>query len=239
MTMKTIILFDPYPIVGLGFTQMLRAGNVHAKSIVVSSIEALAATARSESPDMLILTVNTPKHREPMPLLESCQKIFPSIPVVLYDEEHYPSYLEKWLKSGVSGYVLKGESSAVLLQCIDVVLGGGKYLSPAGWNRYLAPIREGASRRPTKLGVKEYEVARFLSEGKSTSWIAHTMERKPSTISTMKKRIYSKLQVSNIIDLSRKLPSVINASGSGLSRNLNAMMNGGEQSLVGALTESA
>lgn len=210
MNMRTIVLFDPYPISQLGFSQVVKANTTGFQSLVVSSADALARVAGSHAVDLLILTVNTVKNNNALHTLQECRALCPDAPIVLYDEEHYAGDLEKWLKSGVAGYLAKSEPMWVLIQCIEVVSGGGKYLSPEGWTRYLAASPAPQQRPLTgkKLGKRELEVARYLSDGKSTTWIAGTLGKKPSTISTIKKRIFTKLNVDNVVALCGIMASV-------------------------------
>jgi DNA-binding NarL/FixJ family response regulator len=48
-------------------------------------------------------------------------------------------------------------------------------------------------------------VAQYLAEGMQTSWIAHKLNRKVSTISTIKSNIFHKLQIDNILKLREQI----------------------------------
>jgi DNA-binding NarL/FixJ family response regulator len=151
--MRTVVFFDPYPVVGLGFTQILKANRTGIHSAAVSCDDTLAELAKEVTPDMLVLTVNSIKNKNPLLALEQCRKVYPDTPVVLYDEGHYKSHMVKWMKAGVVGYLLKSEPGAVLLQCIDTVLSGRKYLSPEGWGIYFSskqPVKRADLGKPGK-----------------------------------------------------------------------------------------
>jgi DNA-binding NarL/FixJ family response regulator len=219
--MATVVLFDPYPISQSGFRLVLQSDAPDVLGLAVSSVGDLSALVSQRPVDLLILTVNTIKERNPVSLLEQCKRLCPDLPIVLYDEGHYPSYAEKWLKSGVSGYLLKSEPATVLLQCIDVVLNGGKYLSPEGWTRYLEPLKLAQSGNRGKLAAREFEVAKFLSRGKSVKWIAETLGKQPSTISNIKRRIFYKLKIENVIELNSVLAAVSDTGNRTMVRKLN------------------
>ncbi|CAN0032728.1 unnamed protein product, partial [Phaeothamnion confervicola] len=199
--MATVVFFDPYPIVGLGFAQILKNNRGHVQTRIVSCEDGLSALAKELTPDLLVLTINTPKDKNPLPVLEHCRRIYPTVPLILYDEGHFTSQLQRWLKTGVSGYLMKSESEAILLQSIDTVLSGGKFLSPGAFSQYLEPASNGVPVIAPKLGRQESKVAWYLAEGKSTTWIANQLDRKPCTISTVKRRVFAKFKVNNIIDL--------------------------------------
>jgi DNA-binding NarL/FixJ family response regulator len=55
----------------------------------------------------------------------------------------------------------------------------------------------------TSLSNREMEVALQLLSGMELQKIAHTMNLQLSTVSTFKKRVYDKLNVSNIFELQK------------------------------------
>jgi DNA-binding NarL/FixJ family response regulator len=56
-----------------------------------------------------------------------------------------------------------------------------------------------------KLTVREIQVAFYIVEGISTNIIAEKLGVKPNTISTFKKNIFKKLEVSSVVELYKKL----------------------------------
>ena len=138
VNMPIIVFIDPYPIVGVGFSELLKSDRPEIQSRALSSKNNLTPLIDEFTPDLLILTVNSIKKRNSLPTLEVCRKLYPQIPIVLYDEGHNKSRMVKWMKSGAAGYLFKREPESVLLQCIDTILSGRKYLSPEGWNIFFS-----------------------------------------------------------------------------------------------------
>jgi DNA-binding NarL/FixJ family response regulator len=56
-----------------------------------------------------------------------------------------------------------------------------------------------------KLTAREIQVAFYIVEGISTNIIAEKLGVKPNTISTFKKSIFKKLEVSSVVELYKKL----------------------------------
>lgn len=56
-------------------------------------------------------------------------------------------------------------------------------------------------KKKNKLSKREQEVLKLILDGKNTQTIAHELSVKSNTISTVKNRIFEKLQVSNIVEL--------------------------------------
>lgn len=209
--MATIFFFDPFPIAGIGFTQILSRLNDNLHCHVVLSIEGMKKIAEHVDPDLIILSINTSVRPEAVRLLEHCRNITNATPIILYDESYSVDLMNRWSRYNIHGYLAKSEPVSLLLQSIQVAMGGGKYLSPLGWNRYLGSKGDGSSAY-MRLGLKEFEIAWYLSDGKSTTWIAERMGRAKSTVSTMKKRIFTKMNVDNVVDLSKIIQKVNHGS---------------------------
>jgi DNA-binding NarL/FixJ family response regulator len=220
--MRTVVFFDPYPIVGLAFAQILKDQADQIQTRTACSLDGLYGLSKELTPDLLVLTINTPKEKNPLPVLDQCRRIFPAIPVILYDEGHFESQFDKWLKIGASGYLLKIESEGILVQCIETVLAGGKFLSPGAFSQYLEPAAADVAMAAPKLGRQESKIAWYLAEGKSTTWIARQLGRKPCTISTVKRRVFAKFKVNNVIDLRSILVTVRSSIEASSSRKLNS-----------------
>lgn len=212
--MTTIAFIDAYPIVGRGVSEIIEKSglSLHCRHFVnVSSMECVR---HDQVPDVLVLTINSYKIGNPVPQITQCRAMFPHLSIILYDEEHYPGRMDKWLKNDISGYLLKSEPGAMLLKCIEAVLAGERFLSPGAWERYFGISTAMVGKRPSlgHLGARETEVAEYLSDGKSTSWIARHLGKDPSTISNIKRRVFYKLEVSNVIALRTAISSMRTAS---------------------------
>lgn len=206
--MAVIFFYDPFPISGIGLIQVFERMGINLVCKPLLDFESMKIMAQSTDPDLIILSINTSIRSDAISLLDECSQFSAGAPIILFDEAHSVDLMNSWSRYNIHGYLAKCEPISVLLQCIQVTLDGGKYLSPQGWNRYFrANGDDGSGIR--RLGLKEFEIAWYLSDGKSTSWIAERMGRARSTVSTMKKRIFDKMNVSNVVDLSRKFNRAI------------------------------
>src|SRR5439155_1429522 len=115
-----------------------------------------------------------------------------AILLTMYSEE---PYVAKALQVGITGYVLKTQSSADLLQAIRDVMAGGIYLSPgisqAIVNAYLS--RHELSSHP--LTVREREVLRLVAEGKTTREVGQALGISTETAESHRMRIMANLDI--------------------------------------------
>lgn len=119
------------------------------------------------------------------------------------------------IRAGASGYLLKEETAASLVEAIRGVIEGKVYMSPAIARKTLEFIRRtpaAPASRKTKakaqpgspgLSKRELEILEMLSKGHTYQSISGTLYLSEYTVQTHIKNIYSKLQVNNKISAIR------------------------------------
>ena len=179
-----ILLADDHVIFRQGIRTLLERYGFEIVAEADDGREAIRL-AQEVTPDVAILDLAMPQ----LSGSEAAQEITRVSPntrailLTMYSEE---PYVAKALQVGITGYVLKTQSSADLLQAISDVMAGGIYLSPgisqAIVNAYLA--RHELSSHP--LTVREREVLRLVATGQTNHAIA--TERSPRTSASVRKR---------------------------------------------------
>jgi DNA-binding NarL/FixJ family response regulator len=116
--------------------------------------------------------------------------------------------VDEALAAGVNGYLLKDFVLAELDLALDVVLAGGRFLSPRLQaqliERVLAP--DGGVRRdeiPGSLTPRQTEVLRRVAAGRSTKEIARELGISPKTVEFHRAQLMARLDVHDIAGLTR------------------------------------
>ena len=120
-----------------------------------------------------------------------------------YDDREYVS---RFLKAGVSGYVLKNAAGAELIAAIRAVNRGGLVLDPEVAREAVAEphgaFEEG--RDPYELLTdREKQVLRLVAEGLSNKEIATTLDISVKTAMSHRERVMEKLDLHSRTDLIR------------------------------------
>lgn len=124
--------------------------------------------------------------------------------VLIFSANDEETYALRYLRAGADGYLDKMASLDQVREALQLMIKTGRYISPAVQHKM---IQESIGKIPSNgnftdsLSDRELEVARLLSDGKSNQEICHLLSVHPSTVSTLKKRIFQKLDISNIIEL--------------------------------------
>lgn len=124
---------------------------------------------------------------------------FPNIKIIAVTMLNDYNTIKKVLRSGMDGYVVKNLGMAELQKAIDTVMSGQIYLSPEISNILALGV---AGRKPNHAYVpdltrREKEVIKLIIEGLTNELIAEKLFLSPSTVSTHRKNVLSKLNLKN------------------------------------------
>lgn len=123
----SILLVEDHLRVGLAITRFLEErGHFQVSAIAQTGEEALEKLSHL-SVDLVLIDVNLPK-MSGIDLVIVLQKKYPDLPCLMLSGHTASSYVARSLRVGAKGYVLKGNSAAIL-EGIERVLNGEVYLS--------------------------------------------------------------------------------------------------------------
>jgi len=116
-------------------------------------------------------------------------------------------YVLAMFEAGAVGYLLKNAASDELLQAIDAVTRGQKYVSPAIASvlveSFVHPADLSAGPPAKVLSAREREVLQLLAEGKTSKQIATELGVALSTVESHRRQIMSKLKIHSIAELTK------------------------------------
>lgn len=151
--------------------------------------------------DILFIDIDLPG-QSGLEALPKLRRRFPKAELVMLTQHEGRDQLLQSFANGATGYLLKDFPIIQLPTHIHTLMKGGALISPqmARWVvEYFNPPK-GSS---LKLTVKELQLLRFFSEGKSYEESAHILGITVDGVKYRVKKIYSKLNVNNKIDAIR------------------------------------
>ncbi|MHC8320138.1 response regulator [Pseudomonas sp. GB2N2] len=198
-TALRIILADDHPVVLKGVEMALRAysGSAFCVVALAGNADELIQHLQHTPCDLLISDYSMPYGHLPdgLPLMGYLQRHFGHIPLIVMTMLRNPSLLKALLNVGVKGLFDKRSPLSELIQAVQSVVKGRRYLSPA-----FAGILETQSlpssdtQAPTvSLSERELEVVRLFVQGFSGRQIAAQLNRSEKTISRQKRTAMDKL----------------------------------------------
>ncbi|WP_394748117.1 response regulator transcription factor [Spongiimicrobium salis] len=209
-----IILADDHALVRDGIKALLEEeSDLEVVGEVSNGLEALGAV-QEQRPDILIVDIRMPK----LGGIETVERINSSggvgtkcIILSMHDSEEY---ILKSVQAGAAGYLLKDTDKSEFIKAIHTVQDGGKYfsgdISNVLVNNLLHPTpQERAGTKKTKnipfdLTNKELQVLELILQGFTNKEISEKLQNSKRTIETHRFNLMKKMQVKNLIDLSKK-----------------------------------
>lgn len=194
-----ILIIDKHPLFSSGLQALLLK---RFKTIDISESSNIPTQFRVV-PELLLLNVNNNESFSLIGQLEELVGHYPSIKCLAFFPRIDNSLFAAFSRAGVKGLMMNWCNVHEFYEALRKVLGGEHYVCNDITNSLLSNYL-GASTPTTynlPLSRREKEVFSLLIEGKSSSSIAHQLKLCFSTVSTHKRRIFDKLQVSNVIEL--------------------------------------
>lgn len=203
--MNTVILADDHEVVRRGVRSILEAGA--GFKVVAEVADGLAAVQAAEKhrPTLLFLDLSLPRLHG-LEALRQVRTASPQTKVLVLSMHNDEPYVIEALRAGAMAYILKGSESTEILQAVQDVLAGRRYLSTPLSERAIAAL---TSRTPDQsdplnaLTPREREVLALAAEGLTTTEMAEKLFISPRTAETHRTNLMQKLGLQSQTDLVR------------------------------------
>lgn len=148
------------------------------------------AMYRKLRPDVLLLDLRMP-HKGGIEAVRAIREEFPDARILVVTSYQTEEEVLQVLKAGALGYILKDLDGSMLLNAIQAVCVGKRWISP-GLERQLA---DGLGHQP--LTARELEVLRLLARGLTNREIASVFRISESTVKNHVNHLLAKLEVAD------------------------------------------
>lgn len=191
--MRRILIIDDHEVVRDGLKKIFEEQPSKANFGEASNTAEALKLAREQEWDIAVLDL-TLGDRSGLDVLRELKQIRPNLPVLILTMHSEEQYARRAFKGGAAGYVTKDSPRAELLEAINKVVGGGKYLSSALAEKLIVDLERGNDRPVHEmLSDREFEVMRLIASGKTVGEIAEILSLSDKTISTYRSRILEKM----------------------------------------------
>lgn len=201
---KTVVLVEDMEIVreGLralfnGFTDYVIIGEA------ADGVEALRVVA-TLTPDIVLMDLSLPKMdgTEAIREIKACT---PQTKIIALTAHKKDTLVFRTLQAGADGYILKNSNSEALLQALDSVSNGKRYISPdiseTLIDGFLKFGHKEGSTPLDLLSAREQQVLKLVAEGKSNIDIASALCISHKTVEKHKANLKNKLGVHSNAEL--------------------------------------
>lgn len=156
------------------------------------------AFLHQQEPDVILMDINLPD-KSGIDLCKEVKAKYPSIRILGLSSFNQQSFIEKMLENGASGYVLKNATREELIEAIEAVMAGHKFLSYEA----AATVRKNEDSKIPVLTRREKEVLLLIAEGLTNHEVADKLFISTTTVDTHRKNLLSKFDAKNTATLIR------------------------------------
>jgi DNA-binding NarL/FixJ family response regulator len=199
-TPTTVLLADDHPLVRTGIrTALSVASGVVLVAEATTGHEA-QQLCRQYQPNVLLLDLHMPGP-PPLETVRYVQTHTPLVRVLILTAYDDDVYVKDMLRVGVAGYILKDVATESIVQAIYTVAQGGTWLSQSiaeklvQWSTGVHP-----SRSPANLSLRETEVLRLVTAGKTNQEIGGHLAISEKTVEKHLREIFVKLGVTSRVE---------------------------------------
>ena len=167
--------------------------------------KALVESAVGLRPDAVVLDIS-------MPLLNGFEaarqlrKLIPQTALIFLSLHLSPAYLKTALQIGVSGYVLKSNTTDELRTALATVLKGSLFISPSFGPDILDRLRDrdgGINNETSDLTDRQREILQLIVDGRANKDIADRLNLSIKTVEFHRAKIMTKLGARSPAELTR------------------------------------
>lgn len=206
MPRTRILIADDHAIVRDGVRALLAlADDMEVVGEAPGGQEAIDLAVSLE-PDLILMDIAMPG----LGGLEATTEIRKRVPrarIIVLSQYGDPEYVRRFLKLGVSGYMLKKAAGADLVSAIRAVMRGGLVLDPEiardAVSETGAPHEPGAPEGYDGLTDREKQVLKLVAEGRSNKEVASLLNISVKTAMSHREHVMVKLNLHNRTELIR------------------------------------
>lgn len=157
---------------------------------------------RELEPDLVIMDVNM----DGMDGIDATRLItreHPNTKVLALSMYLRKTFVSEMFKNGAAGYLLKDSAFSEIVEAIETVQQGEKYVDPKVASLLVDEYIQSSHGIPamTQLTKRELEVIRMLANGKTSKEIALITDTSVKTIDACRRRLMQKLDIGSIAEL--------------------------------------
>ncbi len=164
---------------------------------------AMSQLSKNQPIDVVLLDINLPG-MDGVALNQLIRQNFPACQVIALTMHQESVFIQKMIKGGARGYVLKNSGKDHLKKAILAVAEGGTFFGDDVKEALMQEMMPGsASKSVPKLSRREKEVLLLITQEHTTAEIAEKLFISQNTVETHRKNLLQKLNVRNTAGLVR------------------------------------
>lgn len=201
-TKINVMVVDDHDLVRYGISRLLQdQKDVYVVAEVNSGEGAIEqCKTNKEDINIILMDINMPGIGG-MEATYRINKRWPEIGIIVITAHADGPLPKKLLKGGAKGYLTKGTDINEIMSAIRDVHGGGRYITKDIAQQLALSMLPGKENLIDLLSKRELQTLMMIAQGYKTNKISDVLNLSPKTISTYRKRLHEKLNVSTDVEM--------------------------------------
>jgi len=204
--MIRIVIVDDHDLVREGIRALLEQDPIFQVVGETGDGQEAIRLATRLRPDVLLMDVSLPGGIGGLEATEAIVADCPGVKVIILTQYEHREYIQRAIRIGARGYLLKRSVAAQLKDAIKTVYQGQRYLHPVAAEELAELVATGRSLEEDdydRLTPREKQVFKLLAEGKTSRDIAKYLTISLKTAMTHRTNLMAKLNMHSRAELIR------------------------------------
>ncbi|MCH6576110.1 MAG: response regulator transcription factor [Bacteroidetes bacterium] len=195
-----ILIADDHAVVRAGLKQILTGVSGVTEIDGVADGDEVMEKIKEKDYDVVVLDISMPG-KSGLEVLKELKTAKPKLPVLMLSMYAEGQYAVRVLKAGASGYLTKDSASEELVNAVEKIYLGRKYITPSLAEKLADFSWEGDKFPHEKLSDREFNVFKMIASGNTVKEVAANLCLSVKTVSTYKARIHEKMKLETRVDI--------------------------------------
>ena len=196
-----ILLADDHSIVRQGAALIFKENFENIQIFHANDFSEILKNLKLFDFKVIVLDINLPSGKG-TEMINEIKQFQPKVKILVFSAYEEETHAIRYMNAGADGYLNKLETDAEIKKAFSEMIYKGGYASKFIEEKYLKNNQLKIIENPlVLLSNRELEIARLLVKGDGNLEILNKLNIKNSTVSTYKNRIYTKLKISNTVNL--------------------------------------
>ncbi|MDF2553156.1 MAG: DNA-binding response regulator [Chryseobacterium sp.] len=200
-TSVNFLLADDHSLIRQGVAFLLEDLFLEHVVFHASNLQQTLEIIKINPIDIAIIDAHFPDGNS-LNILPEIKKIRSGTKILIFTGIDESTHSLKFINAGANGFLSKLSEEEEIKRAILKIKEEGEYISAATQALLMNSFRDQKLINPLSvLAERELQIAELYAKGYGNLEIANLLDLKQNTVSTIKKRIFEKLKVENIVEL--------------------------------------
>ncbi|CAD7800593.1 Response regulator UvrY [Chryseobacterium aquaeductus] len=197
----TFLLADDHSLIRQGIIFLLEDLEINVKILQAANLQQTIEAVKTNSIDVAIIDAHFPDGNS-ITFLPELNEINPETKILIFTGIDEGANALKYINAGADGFLSKMSEEEEIKNAILQMIKEGEYISSVTQGLLLNSLKNGKPLHALSLLTgREMQIAKMYAEGFGNLEIANKLNIKQNTVSTIKKRLFHKLEIENIVEL--------------------------------------